>query len=106
MAIRVSVGLCVCLLILMHLHQEGLPVVPEHLDDLVSTLSGMEGDTVTVKDLAEGIKAWSLEREKEESTSWGRRGLTERGELELEKGCNREIERVRCREQRSPSILG
>nr|XP_046165928.1 uncharacterized protein si:dkey-197j19.5 isoform X2 [Oncorhynchus gorbuscha] len=84
------------------LHEEGLPVVPEHLDDLVSTLSCMEGDTVTVKDLAEGIKAWSLE--KEESTSWGRRGLTERGELELEKGCNREIERVRCREQRSPSI--
>ncbi|XP_024293671.1 uncharacterized protein si:dkey-197j19.5 isoform X2 [Oncorhynchus tshawytscha] len=84
--------------------EEGLPVVPEHLDDLVSTLSCMEGDTVTVKDLAEGIKAWSLEREKEESTSWGRRGLTERGELELEKGCNREIERVRCREQRSPSI--
>ncbi|XP_035633711.1 uncharacterized protein si:dkey-197j19.5 isoform X2 [Oncorhynchus keta] len=84
--------------------EEGLPVVSEHLDDLVSTLSCVEGDTVTVKDLAEGIKAWSLEREKEESTSWGRRGLTERGELELEKGCNREIERVRCREQRSPSI--
>ncbi|XP_036806270.1 EF-hand calcium-binding domain-containing protein 12 isoform X3 [Oncorhynchus mykiss] len=90
---------------LREVKEEGLPVVPEHLDDLVSTLSGMEGDTVTVKDLAEGIKAWSLEREKEESTSWGRRGLTERGELELEKGCNREIERVRCREQRSPSIL-
>ncbi|XP_055771324.1 EF-hand calcium-binding domain-containing protein 12 [Salvelinus fontinalis] len=83
--------------------KEGLPVVPEHLDDLVSTLSGMEGDTMTVKDLAEGINAWSLERE-EESASWGRRGLTERGELELEKGCNREIERVRGREQRSPSI--
>ncbi|XP_064822301.1 EF-hand calcium-binding domain-containing protein 12 isoform X2 [Oncorhynchus masou masou] len=84
--------------------EEGLPVVPEHLDDLVSTLSGIEGDTVTVKDLEEGIKAWSLESEKEESTSRGRRGLTERGELELEKGCNREIERVRCREQRSLSI--
>ncbi|XP_041745152.2 EF-hand calcium-binding domain-containing protein 12-like [Coregonus clupeaformis] len=84
--------------------KEGIPVVPEHLDHLVSTLSGMEGDTVTVKDLAEGIKAWSLEREREESTSWGRRGLTERGELELEKGCNREIERVRGREQRFPSI--
>nr|XP_029539121.1 EF-hand calcium-binding domain-containing protein 12 isoform X2 [Oncorhynchus nerka] len=81
--------------------EEGLPVVPEHLDDLVSTLSCMDGDTVTVKDLAEGIKAWSLEKE---STSWGHRGLTERGELELEKGCNREIERVRCREQRCPSI--
>eukprot|EP00063_Salmo_salar_P013459 XP_013988294.1 PREDICTED: EF-hand calcium-binding domain-containing protein 12 isoform X2 [Salmo salar] len=89
---------------LREVKEEGLPVVPEHLDDLVSTLSGMEGDTVTVKDLAEGIKAWSLEREKEESASWGRRGLTERGELELEKGCNREIERVRGREQRSPSI--
>uniref|UniRef100_A0A4W5QR41 EF-hand calcium-binding domain-containing protein 12 n=1 Tax=Hucho hucho TaxID=62062 RepID=A0A4W5QR41_9TELE len=89
---------------LREVKEEGLPVVLEHLDDLVSTLSGMEGDTVTVKDLAEGIKAWSLQREKEESASWGRRGLTERGELELEKGCNREIERVRGREQRSLSI--
>ncbi|KAK6321338.1 hypothetical protein J4Q44_G00083140 [Coregonus suidteri] len=55
--------------------EEGIPVVPERLDDLVSSPSSMEGGTVTVKDLAEGIKSWSQEREREERASWGHRSL-------------------------------
>lgn len=53
----------------MQPHQQGIPVVSERLDDLMSSPSRMEGGKVTVKDLAEGIKAWSQVREREERAS-------------------------------------
>lgn len=49
--------------------KQGIPVVSERLDDLMSSPSRMEGGKVTVKDLAEGIKAWSQVREREERAS-------------------------------------